>query len=200
MHLTIFRPADFLVVRLPLHPSCACCTRDVVLIGATVYELIAHWELRRCTSPRFFKHLVIHHLLAILAAAILKLLECYANAAPIPETVVRLLWLYEGASGASDAWYVLGHTPLGVKLSNEWFQLNAPEAACFTVQRVLRIAACIRGVLLFVTPELAFFARIYGVLTYGFYASAVASGIAFEAYCVQTQLRVMRAKTGVPFA
>jgi hypothetical protein len=164
-----------------------------------VYELIAHWELRSYTSPRFFKHLVIHHLMAILAAAILKLLECWADAAPIPETVVRLLWLYEGASGASDAWYVLGHTPLGVMLSKK-LKLSAPEAACFAVQRVLRIAACIRGVLLFATPELAFFARIYGVLTYGFYVSAVASGIAFEAYCVQTQLRVMRAKTGVPFA
>jgi len=170
------------------------------MIAATIYELIAHWELRPYTTPRFFKHLALHHMMLIIVSGVLKALEYWADAGTIPQAVVRVLWLAEGASGASDAWYVLCHTPLGVKLSMQW-HLTDPQGACFVVQRFLRFAALIRTVLMLGTSELAAFAGIYGMgITHSFWGLGIAAQAAFEAYCISAQLCVLRTITGVPFA
>jgi hypothetical protein len=167
-----------------------------------VYELIAHCELRQFTTPRFFKHLACHHLTAIAIVWTFKGLEYMANAGPIPEVIVWLLWMYEGASGGSDAWYVLCYTPLGVKLSAAWhLTTGAAAAACFWVQRLVRVVLFARGIPIWVTSEMAIYTGIYGAaITYGFSALITVAAMAFEGYCIQAQLVVMRTKTGVPFA
>lgn len=173
-----------------------------MLVSVTIYELLAHWELRQYTTPRFFKHLACHHLTAITIVSIFKGLEYMANAGPIPEVIVWLLWMYEGASGGSDAWYVLCHTPLGVKLTAKW-QLTpgAAAAACFWKQRMLRLVLLARGVPIWVTSEMAIYTGIYGsAITFGFSALITVAAMAFEAYCIRQQLPVMQTKTGVPFA
>lgn len=141
-------------------------------------------------------------LAAITIVGVFKGLEYLANAGPNPETIVWLLWMYEGASGGSDAWYVLCYTPLGVKLTAKWqLTTDAAAAACFWVQRVLRVVLFARGVPIWVTSEMAIYTGIYdAAITYGFSALITVAAIGFEAYCIHAQLAVMRTRTGVPFA
>lgn len=72
----------------------------------TLYEVLAHWALRHHTSPNFKLHLFGHHVGVVIYWLSLKAAEFRANIV-MPPAITLALWLFESASGASDAWWVV---------------------------------------------------------------------------------------------